>query len=361
MKQFSEKEAAYLRLYQSLRRDIVAGVYPYGSKLPSKRNIAFEKGVSTVTVEHAYALLADEGYIEPRERSGYFVVFRVDDSFADAPIPQRKSAAPVHSNASDTLFPISVLTKAMRRVMTEKGDAILHRGENDGCLELRSAIARYLQRARGIQAEESQIIIGSGAEYLYGMIVKLLGTEHIYGVESPSYNKIAQVYGAEGVRLELLPLSSDGIDSVALKSTKADILHLTPFRSFPSGVSASASKRHEYIRWASQGKRYLIEDDFESEFSLSGKPEETLFGTTEKDNVIFVNTFSMTVSPALRAAYMVLPKPLAVLFEEKLGFYACTVPTFEQLVLASLIENGDFERQINRVRRQKRRELKETD
>lgn len=360
MKQFQKKEAAYLRLYRVLREGIISGVYPFGTKLPSKRTIAAENGVSTVTAEHAYALLTDEGYIEPRERSGYFVSFRVGDHFAAAPLPRRTGPALSAPSASGgTQFPISVLTRTMRRVMADKGEGILQRTEGNGCAELRTAIARYLRRGRGIQADEKQIIIGSGAEYLYGMIVKLLGNGRIYGVESPSYNKIAQVYGAEGVKIELLPLGHDGIESHALQSTSAQILHLTPYRSFPSGVSASASKRHEYLRWAGKDGRYLIEDDFESEFSVSGKPEETLFGSTAADNVIFVNTFSMTVSPAMRAAYMVLPKHLVASFEEKLGFYACTVPTFEQLVLTELIENGDFERQINRVRRAKRREMKQ--
>ncbi|MBR4079932.1 MAG: hypothetical protein IKK29_06935 [Christensenellaceae bacterium] len=144
---------------------------------------------------------------------------------------------------------------------------------------------------------------------------------------------------------------------LAKAGCSANILHITPYRSFPSGVTASASKRHEYLRWAENG-RYIIEDDFESEFSVSKKPEETLFTDTKKDNVIYMNTFSMTISPSLRAGYMVLPKHLVPIFEEKLGFYSCTVPTFEQYVLAELIENGDFERHINRVRRKKRKELK---
>ena len=139
--------------------------------------------------------------------------------------------------------------------------------------------------------------------------------------------------------------------------TGASVLHTTPYRSYPTGVSASASKRHEYIRWASHKDRYIIEDDFESEFSVSTKPEDTLFSLSTGDNVIYLNTFSKTISPSLRVGYMVLPKKLAPEFENRLGFYSCTVPTFEQYVIARLIENGDFERHINKVRRNKRKEL----
>ena len=157
------------------------------------------------------------------------------------------------------------------------------------------------------------------------------------------------------MRYELLPLGQDGIESRALTASEADVLHITPYRSFPSGVTASVSKRHEYLRWASGAGRYIVEDDFESEFSLSGKPWETIFSHSRGDNVIYLNSFSKTISPALRVAYMVLPVHLVEEFRHRLGFYSCTVPTFEQFVLTYLLSDGDFERHIHRVRRQKRR------
>ena len=397
---------AYLQLYRLIRDDIIRGVYPWGNRLPSRRTAAAETGVSTVTVEHAYDLLCEEGYIEARERSGYFVSFRVEDGFlspadgesvshshglhsaalsphradgihsaapALSPAPPRNTASafpavPAGNTASafpaapsgDTApeFPFSVLTKTMRRVMNDFGETILDRSPGQGCLYLRRAISQYLAQSRGIFADPAQIVIGSGSEYLYSLIVELLGRDRTYGIESPSYKKIEQVYQACNVRYEMLPLGKDGIESAALWKSGADILHISPYRSYPSGVTASASKRHEYIRWAGTGDRYLVEDDFESEFSVSRKPEETLFTHTDRENVIYMNTFSQTVSPSLRTGYMVLPERLSPLFEKKLGFYSCTVPTFIQYVLAELIRGGDFERHINRVRRQKRRECR---
>ena len=186
--------------------------------------------------------------------------------------------------------------------------------------------------------------------------MELLGRDKIYAIESPSYKKIEQVYTASDVSLEKLPLSHDGIDSKALKNSNADILHISPYRSYPSGVTATASKRHEYLRWAEKGSRFIIEDDFESEFSVSRKHEETLFSHSFRDNVIYMNTFSKTVSPSFRIGYMVLPKELSGSYKDKLGFFSCTVPTYLQLVLAELINNGDFERHINRVRRLKRKQ-----
>ena len=346
----------YLQLYQQIREDIIKENYPCNTKLPSKRNLAEEVGVSTVTVEHAYELLCDEGYVEARERSGYVVIFRKSDGFAAAcaPTGEQTSHSADHTYPD---FPLSVLSKTMRKVLTEQGELLLERSPNFGCDALRAAIGHYLARNRGIRVDAEQIIVGAGSEYLYGLIVELLGRNKVYAIESPSYKKIEQVYRAAEITYESLPLTSSGIDSAALANTKADVLHTTPYRSYPSGVTATASKRHEYIRWSEQGDRYIIEDDFESEFSVSTKPTETLFALSKNDHIIYLNTFSKTISPSLRIGYMVLPKNLAKVFRENLGFYSCTVPTFMQYVLTELINNGDFERHINRVRRKKRKEM----
>lgn len=348
---------AYLQLYNQIKADIVKGIYPYGSKVPSKRTMAVETGISTITVEHAYALLCEEGYIESRERSGFFVVFRLVDGFASTPQKPVPPKILPHSHHANLEFPFSILTKAMRRVMSDYGENILIKSPNSGCVELRETLRQYLARNRGIYIDTEQIIIGSGAEYLYTLIVGILGQEQIFALESPSYEKIEQVYQAAGITCDLLPLGSDGIESSALAQTKATVLHLSPYRSFPTGITTSASKRYEYIRWAEQPGHFLVEDDFESEFTISTKPEETLFSLSENDNVIYLNTFSQTISPSLRMGYMVLPKRLVNIFSEKLGFYSCTVPTFEQLVLAKLISEGDFERHINRIRRAKRKNI----
>ena len=370
-----ENRPVYLQIYKQLRDDIVEGIFPYNSKLPSKRLLANEIGVSTITIEHAYALLCDEGYAEARERSGFFVIFRKTDGFASP-----KDAARISGNISGSIsastsnplafnhysgrqphptptvsaypgFSVSILGKVMRKVLSDYQDVLLEKSPNAGCLELREAIRQYLARNRGIHVDLEQIIIGSGAEYLYGLIVPLLGRDKVYALETPSYEKMEQIYLAAGVRYELLPLAENGIDSDALATTTADVLHTTPYRSFPSGITATASKRHEYIRWSNTGTRFIIESDYGSEFSVSSQPMETLFALSEHDNVIYLNTFSKTISPSMRMGYMVLPKQLVKPFQEKLGFYSCTVPSFEQYVLTELLNNGDFERHINRVRR----------
>lgn len=355
---------AYMQLYEQLRKDIISGVLTYGTKLPSKRMLAEETGVSVITVEHTYSILCDEGYIEARQRSGYYVIYRESDFYStEEPISashdvlrQEPSRVPKHERMKYD-FPFSVLAKVMRKVLADYEDDILVKAPNKGCLELRGAITNYLMRSNRIKVTPEQIIIGAGAEYLYSLIVQLLGDNRRIGLENPSYEKIQKVYEANNVVCDMLEMSQNGIRTSELELTDATILHVTPFNSFPSGVTASVSKRQEYLRWAEKRDGYIIEDNYASELTVSKKNEDTIFSLARNEKVIYLNTFSETIAPSMRIGYMVLPEHLAVQFEEKLGFYSCTVPVFEQLVLAELINNGDFERHINRVRRAKRKSV----
>ncbi len=354
----SSKEKAYMQLYRQLRQDITDGVYKPDRKLPSKRLLAEESGVSVITAEHAYSLLCDEGYIEARERKGYFVIYRESDFLSHSPAEKEiyRSVPNTHSTKAD--FPFSVLSKTMRKVLTNRGESILVKSPNYGCPELRKALADYLSRGSGINVKPQQIIIGSGAEYLYNLIITLLGRNRIFAVENPSYDKIRRVYEACQADYRMLKMGADGIKTSELLKTDADVLHITPFNSYPSGVTASASKRMEYLSWAKERNAFIIEDNYDSELTVSSKHEDTVFSLDKRGCVIYLNTFSKTVAPSMRVGYMVLPERLLNDFEEKLGFFSCTVPVFEQYVLAELIENGDFERHINRIRRLRRNEAK---
>ncbi len=351
-------QPAYLQLYNHLRNDIVAGVYAWDSRLPSKRTIAAETGVSVITVEHAVALLCEEGYTESRERSGVFVIYKANDFQGIAADAEKSVFVPTgvsQHNIGD--FPYGVLAKTIRRVLLDYSERILIKSPNQGLSELRAEIAAYLGRSRGIDVLPSQIVIGAGAEYLYGLIVQLLGRNVKYAMENPSYDKIHRVYQALGVECDALDMGTDGIRSSELMRTDATILHVTPFNSFPSGITAGISKKMEYLKWACDRNGYIIEDNYESELTVSKKPEEPLFSMTTGGNVIYVNTFSKTIAPSMRVGYMLLPEALVSAFSEKLGFYSCTVPVFEQYVLTELLRTGDFERHINRIRRMRRKQV----
>lgn len=347
-------KAAYIQLYEQLRRDIVNGIYGFGAKLPSKRLLAEESGVSVVTVEHTCALLCDEGYVESRQRSGYYVIYRESDFLSSADFSVFSETVRSNHHNKECDFPFSVLAKTMRKVLLDRGEDILVKSPNHGCPELRSAIAAYLARSNGITVKPEQIIIGSGSEYLYSLIAQLL-SGHTFALENPSYDKIRRVYQACGAQCDMLKLGKDGIKSSELEKTTATVLHITPFKSFPSGITASASKRGEYIRWAENKMGYIVEDNYDSELTVSTKNEDTVFSLDQNGRVIYLNTFSHTVAPSIRVGYMVLPDSLITDFEQKLGFYSCTVPVFEQYVLAELMVSGNFERHINRVRRRRRK------
>ena len=342
-------QSAYLQLYHQLRRDIVSGVYPLGTKMPSKRLIATETGVSVITVEHALAILCDEGYLESRERSGFFVSFAAADCFPVSETETERRTTVSHGTEDE--FPFPSLAKTMRRVLSEYGESILVKSPNNGCAELRGTIAAYLSRSRGISVQPGQIVIGSGAEYLYGLIVQLLGRSHVYALENPGYPQLAAAYQANDVFCRYLPMDAQGIRADVLENSGADILHISPSHQFPTGIVMPVSRRYELLRWAAKkSSRYIIEDDYDCEFRLFGKPIPPLQSIDTEEKVIYINTFSKTLAPTFRISYMLLPPHLASLFYDKLGFYSCTVSNFEQFTLAKFIEDGYFERHINRMR-----------
>ena len=396
---FSQSSPIYLQLYERLKSDIISGVYKTGERFPSKRVIGDRYAVSLVTVEHALQLLMDEGYIVSRQRSGCRVIYSErsfyggtqgtwsmsmtdarsssvlpaaqpasstqapSDLPADLPLTDAQSRPGPDLSGSSShgsfnpgleLFPFSAYARTMRRVIQDYGEQLLERVPGCGVLKLREAICSYLARSRGIRVTPEHVVIGAGSEYLYSLIVQLFGRDCIFGIEAPSYIKIEKVYRSNGAQLEMLTLGPDGITSDSLAASQADILHISPYRSYPSGISTTASKRREYIRWADMHGAYIVEDDFESEFTTSSKPEETVYSLSDHDNVLYLNSFTRTISPSTRISYLILPGQLLGAYSERLGYLACTVPAFDQYVLAEFIESGEFERHINRVRRRLR-------
>lgn len=366
----------YALIYENLRANITDGTIKYGEKLPSKRAAADSFDASVITVEHAYELLESEGYIESRPRRGYFARYVADGILAekesDFPFPEEfaienqtddndasaKGTNAKDANAKKERFPFGVYASAVRAVLNDLGDKITEKTNGSGAPALKSAIKNYLKTSRDVHADETRIIIGAGAEYLYGVIAKLFGTGETFAIETPSYGIIEKIYSLNGVKTEKLRLGTDGVLSEDLAACRAKVIHVTPYRSFPTGVTASASKRAEYLRAAKKIGAYIVEDDYESEFSLSAKLTETLFKNTPDDNVIYINTFSKSVFPSLRLAYMILPEKLAAKYYEKFGDFSCPVPTLEQYVAAKIISDGSFARHVNRVRRTRKKDLK---
>lgn len=342
------KKPLYEILYENVKNDIISGRIKQGEKLPSKRTLAERINVSVITVDAAYRLLIDEGYVYSKERSGFYVGMAIVGRNEKPVIAERETAL---NKDAEIDFRFSSLSKIMRKVITEYDRALLIKPPAFGCVELRKAISDYLYRYRGMEAGYENIIIGSGSEYFYGMIVALLGRYRIYGVEYPSYEKISAVIRTEGAACEFLKMGENGILSEELFKTKATVLHITPFNSYPTGITADYMKRMEYIEWAEKRGGYIVEDDIDSEFAVGAKPVETVYSLACGKRVIYLNTFSKSIAPSVRMGYMVLPDELLKEYKEKLGFYSCTVPSFDQYVMAEFIGGGHFERHLNRIRR----------
>lgn len=307
-------------------------------------------GVSIVTIEHAYSLLRDEDYCEARERSGCYVIYSPERSLPSGMISKKSFTKTSGNTITQPDIPFSAFAGRMRKVLSDYGERILMKSPENGCPELREAISRYLMRSRNINVSPEQVIIGSGAEYLYGICIQMLGRERTIALENPSYEKIKAVYMANGASCDMLKMDSEGIRPDELLRTNASVLHVTPFNSFPSNITTSAQRRSEYIEWSEKRNSFIIEDDYNSEIILTGTAPETLFSMCPDGNVIYINTFSKTIAPSMRAGYMLLPENMLSLYAEKIGFYSCTVPMMEQYFLADWINSGDFERNINRMR-----------
>ena len=343
----------YEALYRCIRRDILSGKLAAGEKLPSKRALAAHLEVSKITVEAAYNQLLTEGYIRSEEKVGYFAE-NLQKLPSPAPIPE---AAVQHAEDlidltgdSPSHFPFSVWSRLQREVMLDLGEGLLLPLHKQGLPQLRCAIARHLQQFRGMQVDPDNILIGAGTDFLYNLLVQLLGRDKRYGVEEPGYSKIQKIYEAAGAACNLLNLDKEGVDPEDLGDTQ--VLHISPSHHFPSGIVMSNTRRRTLLDWAAaDSDRYIIEDDYDSEFRFNAHPMPALHTLDGGSKVIYLNTFSKTLAPSIRISYMVLPGSLMEKFRRTLGFYSCTVPSFEQYTLDRFISRGHFEKHINRMRK----------
>lgn len=346
----------YYSLYSAIRGDILSGRLKKGEKLPSKRALAENLCVSVITVQTAYEQLLAEGYIVSKERSGYFVAevgAQITGGGKTAEIVAEKKREYkldfVKGSPPPELFPFTVWAKLMRKVLADCGEHLLERVPCDGDAELKKAVAAYLYRARGVAADPRYIVIGAGAEYLYGVIVQLLGRDKVFAVENPSYSRISANYRLNGAECAYIPVTENGADISAIEKSGANAVHISPSHQFPTGAVMPVSARARLISWARANGGYIIEDDYDSEFRLQGKPLQCAL-SLGSDRVIYMNTFSKSLAPSMRMGYMVLPPELYSRYLQLFESSANVVPLFEQKTLAAMLDGGFFERHINRLK-----------
>ena len=346
----------YYALYRAVREDILRGNLKAGEKLPSKRALAAHLSVSVITVQTAYEQLLAEGYAVSRERSGYFVaqvyagkaaVRRGEESEGEK--SEAYALDLCSGRAPAKLFPFSTWAKLTRATLSEEGEHLLERVPCDGDGALKEAIARYLYRSRGLSVDPRHVVIGAGAEYLYGVIVQLIGRDKPYAVENPAYARVPHAYALNGARCVYVPVGEAGADVDAVEASGACALHVSPSHQYPTGAVMPAANRSRVISWAERAGAYIIEDDYDSEFRLFGKPLQTMAGLSG-DRVIYLNTFSKTLAPSMRMGYMALPPALYAKYRDLYGETANVVPLFEQKTLAKMLDGGYFERHVNRLK-----------
>ena len=343
----------YEALYRCIRGDILSGKLKPGEKLPSKRALAQNLEVSKITVETAYNQLLSEGYLRSEEKVGYFVeaverpAARETKTEAPPGTPRQSWLLDLTANGTEQ-FPFSVWMKLQREVMLDYGQTLLRPLPNRGVPELRQAIAGHLADFRGMRVDPENILIGAGTDFLYNLLIQLLGRDKIYAVEEPGYGKIRRIYAAGGVTCVSAPMDEQGVIPTALAD--ADVLHFSPSHHYPTGLVTPVSRRLALLDWAGDS-RWIIEDDYDSEFRFDAHPMSAMQALDGSGRVIYMNTFSKTLAPSIRISYMVLPPALMEQFQRRLGFYSCTIPSFEQYTLARFLSRGYFEKHINRMRK----------
>ena len=353
---FDKSEKLYLQLYRYIASEICSGRIAEGERIPSKKALASHLQLSVNTVEAAYSILVQEGYLKSVPRSGYYAQktplhHKLPPEF---PVPQKQLSDFDYDfsiSAQDPdAFPSQTWIKLSKEVMYEN-PALLRAGEFSGDIELRCAIAKYLYEFRGVSCSPDQIVIGAGMEYLLMLLTRILPDGSIYAVENPGYRKTHDIFASAGSRIEYIGLDGEGMLTNELSYSGANIAYITPSHQFPTGIIMSAERRREILEWAYSAKnRYVIEDDYNNEFNYSIKPVPAMQGMDSHERVIYMSTFSRTLAPSIRIAYMVLPPSLKEPFFSRYGRFSPTVPRFEQHTLERFITGGWLERHLNRTR-----------
>lgn len=357
----------YEQIYEFIRNEIRTGNLLQNEKLPSARFLAGTLQVSRTTVDMAYGQLVSEGYLEARPRQGYFVSAVEGLCLIDLPSTGEKSSGceidrqgaaryDFSPNAIDMhFFPYATWKKITKNILVDANSDMFSLGEPQGDLRLRTTICRYLHGSRGVNCEPEQIIIGAGNDYLLLLLEKILGRHVHVAMENPTYVRAYQIFRSCAYPVSFVPMDENGIRVDCLRQTDARVAYVMPSHQYPTGISMPIGRRMELLKWAAEEEgRYLIEDDYDSEFRYKGKPLPSLQASDRNGNVVYIGTFSKAIAPAIRISYMVLPYSLLEGYRRECGFYSSTVSRIDQTILNEFIEDGYFERYLNKMRKQYR-------
>ncbi|GLC90562.1 MocR-like pyridoxine biosynthesis transcription factor PdxR [Lysinibacillus piscis] len=357
----NSEKPLYEQLYNGLKEAIITKKITVGEKLPSKRKLADFLNISQTTIEIAYAQLLAEGYIMSRSRVGYFVeeidelpYVQQDTAITISEQPKKKVYTIDFNPSSIDIdsFPFQIWRKYAKELLDNTSKALLLAGEPQGELSLRTEIAHYLYQSRGVICSPEQIVIGSGTEQLLPMILRLFDDHTCFALENPGYPAVHRMFSQHKRHVYPIAVDGEGIIIHELEKTTADVVYITPSHQFPTGAVLSATRRAQALNWAAQSSsRYIIEDDYDSEFRYSGKPIPALHALDRNDKVIYMSTFTKSLMPSLRVAYFVLPPKLLATYNDIFSYYSSTVPRFDQHIVANFMRDGHFAKHLNRMRK----------
>lgn len=362
----------YEQIYEHIKKEIRDGKLLEGERLPSTRSLAEYLQVARSTVDYAYGQLLDEGYIEARPCRGYFVCpmeellgpGKKQDLFPEAGALEkqeadkpgcREEALPYDFSPFDidmSGFPFSVWKKITKNILTDANSELFSRGEAQGDYELRLTISRYLHSSRGVNCRPEQIVVGAGNDYLLMFLEKLLGRHVRIAMENPTYVRSYRIFQSFAYDIVTVDMDENGMKTERLEKEGVSAVYVMPSHQFPSGVVMPIGRRLELLKWAcGGGDRYIIEDDYDSEFRYHGKPIPALQASDDRGRVIYLGSFSKSIAPAIRVSFMVLPEPLLEKYRKELFFYSCTVSRIDQSILNEFIRDGYFERHLSKMRK----------
>lgn len=355
----------YEQIYQYIRQEIREGKLRPGERLPSTRSLAEYLQISRSTAMLAYDQLQSEGYIISMPYRGYYVchieeLYRVDaggelHGFGSGRPDEDKlkyqcDFSPAATDMS--LFPFSVWRKITRNVLSEDSRGLFARGDVQGEYSLRETISRYLHSSRGVNCSPMQIVVGAGNDYLLLLLEKILGRHVKIAMENPTYKRAYRIFRSFAYEITTVDMDEAGMSVDGLRQSDVTVAYVMPAHQYPTGTLMPIGRRLELLKWADEAPgRYLIEDDYDSEFRYKGKPIPSLQASDKHGKVIYIGTFSKSIAPAIRVSYMVLPQTLLERYRQQCYFYSTTVSCIDQKVLEIFIAEGYFERYLNRMRK----------
>lgn len=351
----------YEQIYKYIKKEIQNGGLPFNKRLPSTRNLAKYLQVSRTTVDMAYGQLVSEGYIEAQPYKGYFVcelegLYHLETQ-SDGRLPKKENASvkPKYDFSPNGVdlnsFPHNAWRKLSKNILLEENKYLFRLGDAQGEYELRSTIAQYLRQARGVAAVPEQIVVGAGNDFLLLLLCSMFGTGQKIAMESPTYKKAYDLFCNLSNEVQIVEMDESGMKIDQLMKTDAQIAYVMPSHQYPLGTVMPVKRRMQLLEWASLApNRYIIEDDYDSEFRYKGKPIPALQGYDRNGRVVYIGTFSKSIAPAIRVSYMVLPESLLDLYKKRGKTISSTVSRVDQMIIANFLNEGYYERHLNKMR-----------